>query len=307
MRSQENHRLLFRRAVMALAVAVALLCAAGALSAQAKGDDGRLYFVQVSDTHWGFNNPKINPDFAGTLKKGIAEINSLEGAPDFLIFTGDETHITNDESARPQRMTQFKDMIADLDVKTIRFIPGEHDASLDNAKDYTEFFGETHYTFEVKGVHFIVLDNVTNPDGSLGEGQLSWLSGVLGGLDTAAPLIVFAHRPLMDVYPSWGWRTKDGAQAMALLKPFSNVTLFYGHIHQEREDAQEGFTQHAAQGMMFPLPKPGSTDKPNPLPWDPAHPYRGLGFRTVVLDLKTGQFTIREYGITPEGKLAPAQ
>ena len=200
-------------------------------------------------------------------------------------------------------MTQFKDIITGLNVQIIKFIPGEHDASLDNAKDYTEFFGDTHYTFEVKGVHFIVLDNVTNTDGSLGDAQLSWLGGVLGGIDTAAPVVLFAHRPLMDVYPAWGWRTKDGAQALALLKPFRNVNLFYGHIHQEREDVTDGFSQHAAQGMMFPLPAPGSGDKPSPLAWDPSHPYRGLGFRTVRLDLKTGQFTIKEYGITPEGML----
>jgi 3',5'-cyclic AMP phosphodiesterase CpdA len=281
-----------------------LLGFTGVLSAQGAGSD-TLYFIQVSDTHWGFNNPRINPDYAGTLKKGIAEINALQGTPDFLIFSGDETHITNDEAVRRQRMTEFKDIIAGLNVPTIKFIPGEHDASLDNARDYTEFFGDTHYTFDMKGVHFIVLDNVTNTDGSLGDTQLAWLSGVLGGIDPASPVVLFAHRPLLDVYPAWGWRTKDSAQALALLKPFRSVTLFYGHIHQEREDAAEGFTQHAAQGMMFPLPAPGSVSKPDPLPWDPAHPYRGLGFRTVMLDLKTGQFAIKEYGITPEGKLTP--
>jgi 3',5'-cyclic AMP phosphodiesterase CpdA len=279
-----------------------LLGLSGALSAQGNGGD-TLYFIQVSDTHWGFNNPKINPDYAGTLKKGIAEINALQGTPDFLIFSGDETHITNDDAVRRQRMTQFKDIVSELNVQTIKFIPGEHDASLDNAKDYKEFFGDTHYTFEVKGIHFIVLDNVTNTDGSLGDEQLSWLAGVLNTIDKASPVVLFAHRPLLDVFPAWGWRTKDSAQALALLKPFKNATLFYGHIHQEREDAAEGFTQHAAQGMMFPLPAPGSVDKPNPLPWDPSHPYRGLGFRTVKLDLKTGQFTITEYGITAEGKL----
>lgn len=274
----------------------------GTLSAQ-DPDAGTIFFVQVSDTHWGFSNPKVNPDFAGTLRKGIAEINSLSGNPDFLIFTGDETHTTADPAVRRQRMAQFKDQISGLKIKNIKFISGEHDAALDNAEAYTEFFGEPHYTFDLKGVHFIVLDNVSTPDGSLGDAQLKWLSGVLDGFDKDSQIVVFAHRPLIDVYPAWDWRTKDAAQALPLFKAFKNVKLFYGHIHQERVDSEDDFTQYAAPGMMFPLPAPGSVASPNPVAWDAAHPYRGLGFRTVRLDLKTRQFTVKEYAITPDGAL----
>jgi len=290
------------RAVRLAAICLGLvLGSAGIASAQTM--DNTLFFVQVSDTHWGFNNPKVNPDFAGTLKKGIAEINALQGEPDFLIFTGDETHTTADAAVRRQRMTQFKDIITGLNVKTIKFIPGEHDAALDNAQAYREFFGEPHYAFDMKGVHFIVLDNVSTPDGSLGDDQLQWLAGLLQGYDKDSQVIVFAHRPLIDVYAKWDWRTKDGARALALFKPFTNVKLFYGHIHQEREDADGSFTQYAAPGMMFPLPAPGSVATPGPLAWDAAHPYKGLGFRTVKLDLTTHQADIREYAISPDGML----
>jgi 3',5'-cyclic AMP phosphodiesterase CpdA len=267
-------------------------------------DPGTVFFVQLSDTHWGFNNPKINPDFAGTLKKAIAEINSLQGDPDFLIFTGDETHTTADPAVRRQRMGQFKDIIAALKIKDIKFIPGEHDAALDNGKAYSEFFGAPHYAFDVKGVHFIVLDNVSTPDGSLGDDQRTWLAGVLNGFDKNSQIVVFAHRPLIDVYPAWDWRTKDAALVLPLFKPFKNVKLFYGHIHQEREDTGDGITQYAAPGMMFPLPAPGSVASPNPVAWDADHPYKGLGFRTVSLNLKTLEFTVKEYGITSDGSLA---
>jgi 3',5'-cyclic AMP phosphodiesterase CpdA len=287
---------------LGLGFALASLASAQSPAGAAQDADS-IFFIQVSDTHWGFNNPKVNPDFAGTLKKGIAEINALQGDPDFLIFTGDETHTTADPAIRRQRMAQFKDMIAALKVQTIKFIPGEHDAALDNAQAYREFFGEPHYAFDLKGVHFIVLDNVSTPDGSLGEAQRSWLAGLLSGFDTDSQIIVFAHRPLIDVYPAWDWRTKDSALVLPLFKPFKNVRLFYGHIHQEREDAADGFTQYAAPGMMFPLPAPGSVASPNPLAWDAAHPYRGLGFRTVKLDLRTLDARVEEYAITPEGVL----
>jgi 3',5'-cyclic AMP phosphodiesterase CpdA len=294
----------FSRFILACAVILAAIAATG--SAQA-ADDSAIFFVQVSDTHWGFDNKRVNPDYAGTLKKGIAEINALQGNPDFLIFTGDETHTTPDAAIRRQRMAQFKDMVARLDVKTVHFIPGEHDAALDNAAAYRENFGEPHYAFDVKGVHFVVLDNVSTPDGSLGSDQLAWLGGTLAGFAPDSRVVVFAHRPLVPVYAPWDWRTKDGAAALDMLKKFKNVKLFYGHIHQLREDDGDGFDQYAAPGMMFPLPAPGSVASPNPLPWDSAHPYRELGFRTVRIDLGTGQFTIKEYGIPPDGTLPPAR
>ena len=49
---------------------------------------------------------------------------------------------------------------------------------------------------------------------------------------------------------------------------------------------------HAAKGLMFPLPAPGSQPKREPVRWDPAQPYRGLGFREV--EAETGG---KKYGI----------
>ena len=118
------------------------------------------WFVQLSDLHWGFEGPP-NPDAKGTLPKAIAAVNALERQPDFVIFTGDLTHTTDDPRERRKRMADVRAMVGDLKVKTLRFIPGEHDASLDNGKAFIENFGETHYTFDHKGVHFIVLDNVS--------------------------------------------------------------------------------------------------------------------------------------------------
>jgi predicted MPP superfamily phosphohydrolase len=129
--------------------------------ARAAGQDD-FYFVQLSDTHWGFEGPP-NPDAKGTLKKAVAAVNSLEREPDFIMFTGDLTHTTDNPVERRKRMAEFQEIVKDLKAKTVRFMPGEHDASLDNGKAFQEFFGATHYTFDHKGVHFIVLDNVSDP------------------------------------------------------------------------------------------------------------------------------------------------
>jgi len=280
--------------VPALVVALAALLAGG-LGAQSRSPGpNEILFVQLSDTHWGFNNPAINPDYAGTLKKAIAQVNALPGTPDFIVFSGDETHTTDDPAVRRQRMTEFKSIISSLNVKEIKFLPGEHDASLDNAQAYREFFGEPYYSFDDKGVHFIALDNVSSGS-SLGEAQLAWLQKTLAGFQKGSQVILFSHRPLLDVYPQWDWRTKDGTRALDLLKPFGNVNLFYGHIHQLRTDSNDWFTQYAARGLMFPLPAPGSAPKSAPVAWDPQNPYRGLGFRTVEVNTVTHEVTVTEY------------
>jgi 3',5'-cyclic AMP phosphodiesterase CpdA len=127
------------------------------------------YFAQLSDTHWGFSDPAINPDAEGTLRKPVEAVNALEDQPDFVVFTGDLTHTTDDPVERRKRLSQFKEIAAGLKAKDVKFMPGEHDASLDRGKAFGEFSGATHYTFEHKGVQFIALDNVSDPAALIGD------------------------------------------------------------------------------------------------------------------------------------------
>jgi hypothetical protein len=187
--------------------------------------------------------------------------------------------------------------VSGLEVKTLRFMPGEHDASLDNGKAFQEFFGGTHYTFDHKGVHFIVLDNVSDPRAQIGEAQLAWLAQDLRQRAADEAIVVFTHRPLFDLVPQWDWATRDGAKAIELLMPYRNVTVFYGHIHQEHHHNTGHIAHHAAKGLMFPLPAPGSQPNRAPLPWDPSAPYKGLGFRGVDADVDEARYTITEYPV----------
>jgi hypothetical protein len=253
----------------------------GCASLGAAGGEPDFYFVQLSDTHWGFSGPAVNPDPRGTLPKTIAAVNALSQPPDFIMFTGDLTHTTEDGAERRRRLTEFKQVVGELKVRDIHFMPGEHDASLDKGAAFQEFFGPTHYTFDHKGVHFIVLDNVSDPRAMIGDEQRAWLAADLAKRPKDARIVVFTHRPLFDLAPQWDWATRDGEQTMALLLPYQNVTVFYGHIHQEHHHATQHIAHHAAKGLMFPLPAPGSQPKRDPIKWDPSQPYRGLGFREV--------------------------
>jgi 3',5'-cyclic AMP phosphodiesterase CpdA len=252
------------------------------------------YFVQLSDSHWGFNGPAVNPDARGTLPKAVAAVNALAQPPDFIMFTGDLTHTTDNPVERRKRMGEFKDIVAQLKVTTVRFMPGEHDASLDNGKAFQEFFGATHYTFDHRGVHFIVVDNVSDPAARIGDEQLAWLAQDLAAQPKDARIVVFTHRPLFDLAPQWDWATRDGAKAVEMLMPFKNVTVFYGHIHQENHHMTGHIAHHSAKSLIFPLPAPMSQPKREPVPWDAAHPYQGLGFREVEAEDKGTRFAISE-------------
>src|SRR5215471_3903948 len=244
-------------------------------------EDDDFFFVQLSDTHWGFEGPSINPDSQGTLKKAVAAVNRLEEKPDFVVFTGDLTHTTDDAKVRRDRMSEFRDIVAALSVKTVHFMAGEHDAALDRGDTYQEHFGKLNYAFDHKGIHFVVIDNVSDPEAIVGLAQARWLEQDLRGLRNDTPIVVLTHRPLFDLYPQWDWSTRDGAAVINIVMPYKNVTVFYGHLHQEHHYMTGHIAHYAAKSLMFPLPGPGSAPKRAPIPWDRSAPYKGLGFRDV--------------------------
>lgn len=261
---------------------------------QSSQDD--FYFVQLSDSHWGFEGPP-NPDAAHTLAKAVTAVNALAVPPDFIVFTGDLTHTTDDPGERRRRMAGFRDIVSALKVKQVHFMPGEHDASLDGGAAFRELFGETRYAFDHKGVHFIAIDNVSDPGARIGDEQLAWMQNDLDQRPKDSPIVVLTHRPLFDLEPKWDWATRDGAKAIDILMRYPRVTVFYGHIHQEHHHMTGHIAHHSAKSLIFPLPAPGSQPSRTPLPWEPGHPYRGLGFREVEADSGAGRYEIAEFDI----------
>src|SRR5947209_19341741 len=278
-------------------------CANGLRKSGRQEDD--FFFVQLSDTHWGFKGPP-NPEAANTLRQAVEAVNALPRPPDFVVFTGDLTHTTDDEAERRRRMREFKQIVAGLRTPVQRYMPGEHDASLDEGKAFQENFGPTHYSFDHKGIHFAVLDNVSDPGAAIGDAQLDWLLADLRPLNAAAPIVVFTHRPLFDLAPQWDWATRDGSKAIDLLQHWKNVTVFYGHIHQEHHFRTGEIAHHAATSLIFPLPAPLSQPKRTPVPWDPVHPRRGLGFREISVDESRLALRLKQDSLEGVGAAQPA-
>jgi len=229
---------------------------------------GELAFAQISDSHMGFNKP-ANTDVVSTLKAAVDKINALPARPEFLLHTGDITHLS-----KPEEFDAVDQILKSAVAKDVFFVPGEHDVIGDDAKQYLERYGKGSqgygwYSFDKKGVHFVGLVNVMDLKpgglGTLGPEQLAWLEKDVQSLGSSTPVVVFAHIPLWSVYPDWGWGTQDSAQALALLKRFGSVTVLNGHIHQTMQKVEGSVTFHTASSTAFPQPQPGKADSPGPM------------------------------------------
>jgi len=227
-----------------------------------------LRFVQISDSHMGFNKA-ANPDVAATLKAAIDKINGLSTPPEFMLHTGDISHLS-----RPEEFDTVDQILKGASAKDVFFVPGEHDVLNDEGKQYRDRYGKAAsgagwYSFDKKGVHFVGLVNVLNLKagglGTLGPEQLEWLEADVKHLKHSTPIVVFAHIPLWSIYPEWGWGTEDSARALAYLKKFGSVTVLNGHIHQTMQKIEGNVTFHTATSTAFPQPQPGQADSPGPM------------------------------------------
>jgi 3',5'-cyclic-AMP phosphodiesterase len=240
---------------------------AGSLGKHGKSND--LTFVQISDSHMGFNKP-ANTDVIGTLKTAISQINALATPPEFLLHTGDISHLS-----KPEEFDNVDQILQSANAQQVFYVPGEHDLLDDgNGKAYLERYGKNSkgagwYSFDKKGVHFIGLVNVTNLKagglGTLGPEQLAWMEDDVRHLKHSTPVVVFAHIPLWSVYPEWGWGTEDSAQALGNLRKFGSVTVLNGHIHQIMQKVEGKVTFHTARSTAFPQPEPGKAASPGPM------------------------------------------
>jgi 3',5'-cyclic AMP phosphodiesterase CpdA len=248
------------------------------------GSSGDFTFVQISDSHIGFDKA-ANTDVTATCQAAIDKINALPVEPDLIIHTGDLSHLS-----KPSEFDTLNQVLKGAKAKQVFYVPGEHDVAVDNGQQFLERYGkETKgagwHSFDHKGIHFVGLVNVMNLKagglGNLGADQLEWLEDDLKGRTSSTPVVVFAHIPLWAVYPQWGWGTQDSAQALSYLKRFGSVTVLNGHIHQIMQKVEGNLTFHTAMATAFPQPVPGTAPSPGPLKVPADQLRRVLGIRDV--------------------------
>jgi 3',5'-cyclic AMP phosphodiesterase CpdA len=235
---------------------------------QAAAKLGKPLFVQISDTHIGFNKD-ANPDVNGTLTQTIDIVNGMSERPALIIHTGDITHLS-----KPAEFDTAQQLLSRLRTTEIHTVPGEHDTSDATVTEYFNRFGKAsgnkgYYSFDHDGVHFVGLINVLQfkPGGlgTLGADQLAWVAADLKGRSSSTPIVVFAHMPLWTIYEPWGWGTGDADQLMSQLRRFGSVTVLNGHIHQIVQKVEGNMTFHTARSTSYPQPQAGVGTGPGPL------------------------------------------
>jgi 3',5'-cyclic AMP phosphodiesterase CpdA len=247
----------------------------------------RFNFVQISDSHIGFNKDP-NHEVTKTLQEAVDKINALADEPAFVIHTGDITHLS-----RAEEFDTAAQILKGIKTSKIFYVPGEHDVFTDDGQLYRERFGQGTQglgwqSFDFEGVHFIGLINVLNLKqgsgtglggngfGQLGQEQLAWLKNDVQGLSSSTPVVVFAHIPLWTVYPEWGWGTDESEQALSYLKRFGSVTVLNGHVHQIMQKVEGNVVFHTARSTAFPQPAPGTAPAPGPIKDVPADKLRSM-------------------------------
>ncbi|HYM35165.1 MAG TPA: metallophosphoesterase [Steroidobacteraceae bacterium] len=273
----------------------------GLISNANAAEHGQFSFVQISDTHIGFNKP-ANPDPIATLRVAIAQIKRLPVQPTFILHTGDITHLSKESE-----FDDAEQVLKEIGLP-IHFVPGEHDVQDEtNGKVYLKRFGKNTfgdgwYSFDAGGAHFVGLVNVVNLQpggfGSLGSEQIEWLKKDLAKLSASKPIVVFTHMPMWSLYPEWGWGTADSAEALKLLNRFGSVTVLNGHIHQIQQKIEGHMVFHTARSTAFPQPAPGDAKSPGPLTV-PAEQLRTmLGLTSVRLAHSRGPLALTDSVLT---------
>ncbi|WP_346772500.1 metallophosphoesterase [Pseudomonas sp. G11] len=230
--------------------------------------DSTFHFVQISDSHIGFNK-EANPEPVKTLQVAVDKVIALPKRPSLILHTGDITHLS-----KAEEFDTSAQLLKAL-PSTVHYVPGEHD-TLDAGGGalYLERYGKGTkgngwYSFDDHGVHFIALVNVFNfqagREANLGADQLAWLADDLRAVSSSTPIVVFTHIPLWTIYQPWGWGTEDGDQAIAMLRKYGSVTVLNGHIHQVIQKVEGNITFHTARGTAYPQPAPGAAPSPGPM------------------------------------------
>ena len=255
---------------------------AGAAAAEHTHARPALRFAQVSDSHIGFTGAP-NPDVAGTFSHAIDQVNNLGYTPDFVIHTGDLTHLSS-----PEQFDQVKQMMGAIKTPHVFTVPGEHDSVDDAGQKYRKAFGagsvgDGWYSFDTAGVHVIALVNTLNLRklGHLGVEQLEFVEKDVARLSSDTPIVVFSHIPLFAMYPNWGWGTDDATQALSYLRRFSSVTCLNGHVHQLFSKTEGNVTFYSGTTTAYPLPHPGDGPAPKPVTLPAGKLRDALGIREV--------------------------
>jgi 3',5'-cyclic AMP phosphodiesterase CpdA len=210
-----------------------------ATSAAATGD---FTFLFITDTHL---EPELHA--AQGCDECFKKARSIKS--DFAIQGGD--HVFDSLAVSRERATGLFDLYVkteqDLGLK-LHHTLGNHDCfgvdpksgvapadPLYGKKLFEDRFGKAYYSFDHKGVHFIILDSIGITEDRAYEGrvdavQLAWLAADLKTLPLKTPIIVAVHIPLVTAFSSYvpAPTTEPKHHGLTVINAYEVIALFEG-------------------------------------------------------------------------------
>ena len=261
-------------------------------------------FAYISDSHLYIK--KNNERFVRQLLRAVDDVNKLDPQPDFVFYGGDLAQL-----GRKEELDLGAQILKSVKAP-LHMMVGEHDWFYDLGHHWNELFGPENYSFDHKGVHFVVLmsvhekdfwtargmdpaermhtvaglDNAMQSAFEVGAPQRDWLKKDLANISSSTPIIVFSHSPLYKLYRPWNFWTDDAEDVQSILKPYDHVTVLHGHTHQVLTNRIGNIQFHGMLSTAWPWPYapqglPALTVQMNrPNPFDSND---GLGDGTVAV------------------------
>lgn len=237
-------------------------------------------FAYISDSHiQQIKGATFVRNWDMGLKRAVAECNLITPEVDFVMFGGDLAQL-----GKREELDHGAEMLSHLKAR-LRVVMGEHDYYLDLGEYWEKLYGPQWYSFDHKGVHFIVLNSILttdewtfhrwptaeqrmlemagldNPNGSpfmVREKQRAWMKDDLAKVSKDTPIVVFSHSPLQKIFKNWNFWTDDAEEVQALLKPFSTVNVIYGHVHQIQYNQIGNIAFNSVMATAWPWPYPAT-------------------------------------------------
>lgn len=266
--------------------------------------EGAFRFAYISDSH--LYDKELNDRFVRSLLRAVDDVNAMDPQPDFVFYGGDLAQL-----GQPTELELGAEILKSLKAP-VKMMVGEHDWYLDMGEKWRSLFGDDVYSFDHKGIHFVVLNSVVEEDFwtargltpmermktvagldnrsqsnfQVGAAQRAWLEKDLSKFPDDHPVIVFSHSPLYHLYQAWNFWTIDAPEVQRILSRFDHVTVIHGHTHQLLTNKIGNIHFHGLLSTAWPWPYapeglPELTVQMNRS--NPFNPHDGCGDGSVIV------------------------
>lgn len=261
-------------------ITIGLCCLLHIALAQTPKQQEDFSFVFITDVHIREDEFAVQ-----NFRNAIRQINALQ--PDFVLSGGDQVFdvMRGDVDKSKKLFELFKKESGAIQAPLYTTV-GNHElfgiykeSPTDSTHHYykygmyEEFFGKIYYSFDHKGWHFVVLNNLDaggfKYHASFSEEQLKWLEEDLRKVGKETPIVMMMHVPIVSIQNqyilpengiSMGPQVKGKDTVLSLIKEYNVRLVLQGHLHFWEDLWILGRTRFITGGAIAGRPSWRGTD-----------------------------------------------